>query len=391
METRELGNTGMQVGVVGLGCEGLLDKAPDYYAEALDMMEARGANCIDLYSPSPALRSNLGAALKGRRDRFVLQAHLCTAWVDGQYKCIRDLAKVRASFEDQLARLGTDWLDIGMIHYVDSAATWKRVIDDGILDYARGLKKSGVIRSIGLSSHNPLVALEAVQGGDIEVLMFSINPCYDLQPPGEDVEQLWNREKYASPLVNMDADRARLYEACMERGIGITVMKAFGGGDLLHEERSLAGVALSAHQAIAYALDRPAVACVLAGAHNLKELGECLDYGAPGIPDADYAEALASFPRISWKGHCMYCGHCAPCKEHIDIALVIKLLNLAEAQKAVPETVREHYRALPVNADACSQCGVCETRCPFDVKIREHMARARQVFRQGGATPEAGL
>lgn len=390
MEIRKLGNTGIEVGVVGLGCEGLLGKEPAYYVEALDMMEAHGANCIDLYSPSPDMRSNLGAALKGRRQKFVLQGHMCTVWEDGQYKCTRNLAKVKASFEDQLARLGTASLDIGMIHYVDSTATWKRVVEDGILDYARGLKKDGTIRAIGLSSHNPLVALAAVEEGGIEVLMFSINPCYDLQPPDEDVEQLWNREKYASPLVNMDADRARLYEACMERGVGITVMKAFGGGDLLHKDRSLAGVALTAHQAISYALDRPAVATVLAGAHNLAELEECLDYDGPASPDADYAEILASFPRISWKGHCMYCGHCAPCKEHIDIALVIKLLNLAEAQPEVPETVREHYRALPVKADACSECGVCETRCPFEVKIREQMARARQVFGQG-VTPGAGL
>ena len=380
MEIRELGKTGIRVGVVGLGCEGLLGKDPAYYVEALGMMEAHGANCIDLYSPNPDMRSHLGAALKGRRERFVLQGHLCSVWEDGQYKCTRDLAKVKASFADLLARLGTDYVDIGMIHYVDSPATWKRVVDGGILDYARELKKAGTIRAIGLSSHNPIVALAAVEAGDIEVLMFSVNPCYDLQPPDEDVEQLWNREKYASPLVNMDADRARLYETCMERGVGITVMKAFGGGDLLHKERSLAGVALTPHQANSYALDRPAVATVLAGAHNLTELEECLDYRGPGSPDADYAEVLASFPRISWKGHCMYCGHCAPCTEHIDIAMVIKLLNLAEAQPSVPETVREHYRALPVRADACSQCGVCETRCPFEVKIREQMARAQQVF-----------
>ncbi|MBD5627080.1 MAG: aldo/keto reductase [Desulfovibrio sp.] len=380
METRELGNSGLTVGVVGLGCEGLLDKAPDYYAKALDLMEGAGANCIDLYSPSPDLRTNLGRAMRGRREKFVLQGHLCTVWEDGQYKCTRDLQKVRASFEDQLKRLGTDWLDIGMIHYVDSLANWKKVEEGGILDYALGLKKQGVIRALGLSSHNPKVALKAVEEGAIEVLMFSVNPCYDLQPADEDVEQLWNREKYKQPLTNMDADRARLYETCMERGVGITVMKAFGGGDLLHAERSLAGVALTAHQAIAYALDRPAVACVLAGARSLGELEECLSYGAPGSGGSDYADVLARFPRISWKGHCMYCGHCAPCTEHIDIAMVIKLLNLAEAQNAVPETVREHYRALPVRADACSQCGVCEMRCPFEVKIREQMARAREVF-----------
>lgn len=302
MELRSLGTTGMRVGVAGLGCEGLLDKAPALYTEALDMMEARGANCIDLYSPGPAMHSNLGAALKGRRGKFVLQGHLCTVCEDGQYKCTRNLEKVRAAFADQLARLGTEYLDSGMIHSVDSAENWRSVAEGGILDYARRLRQAGAIRAIGLSSHNPLVALEAVREGDIEVVMFSINPCYDLQPADEDVEQLWNREKSARPLVNVDADRARLYETCMERGVGITVMKAFGGGDLLHAERSPAGVALTPHQAIAYALDRPAVACVLAGAHSLKELGECLDHGAPGSPDADHAGVLGGLPPYQLEG-----------------------------------------------------------------------------------------
>jgi hypothetical protein len=94
--------------------------------------------------------------------------------------------------------------------------------------------------------------------------MFSVNPCYDLQPAGEDVEQLWSDDAYAEMLTNMDPDRQRLYETCQRQGVGITVMKAFGGGDLLNAELSPAGVALTAHQCIAYALSRPAVCVVLA-------------------------------------------------------------------------------------------------------------------------------
>lgn len=380
MEIRELGNTGIKVGVIGLGCEGLLNKDADFYGQALDMMQKAGANCIDLYSPNPEMRSNLGKALKGRRKDFVLQGHFCSIWEDGQYKCVRDLEKTKISFEDQLARLNTDYLDIGMIHYVDSEKSWEQVKNNGILAYAQDLKKAGVIRAIGMSSHNPIVALQAILEAKLEVLMFSINPCYDLQPADEDVEQLWNRQKYQGQLVNMDADRAKLYQSCLELGVGITVMKAFGGGDLLYADKSLAGMALTAHQAISYALDRPAAACVLAGAHNLKELEQCLEYANCTEKDRDYAAVLAKFPRISWKGHCMYCGHCSPCKAHIDIAMVTKLLNLAETQSEVPETVREHYKALEHKADECEECGICESRCPFEVKIRANMAKARKIF-----------
>ncbi|MFQ8898834.1 MAG: hypothetical protein ACLR71_12030 [[Clostridium] scindens] len=91
----------------------------------------------------------------------------------------------------------------------------------------------------------------------IDVLMFSINPCYDLQPASEDIETLWDEKSYEKPLVNMDKERQELYETCQRLGVGITVMKAFGGGDLLSSELSPAGKELTPYQCLHYALTRP--------------------------------------------------------------------------------------------------------------------------------------
>ena len=68
---RELGKTGMRVGIVGMGCEGFLEKTPEQVSEFIDVMQAHGANCIDLYSPNPDMRKNLGLALQGRRQDFI--------------------------------------------------------------------------------------------------------------------------------------------------------------------------------------------------------------------------------------------------------------------------------------------------------------------------------
>ncbi len=76
----------------------------------------------------------------------------------------------------------------------------------------------------------------------------------------------------------------------------------------------------------------------------------------------------------------MYCSHCAPCPKQIDVASVTKFLNLARAQGKMPETVREHYEGLERHAGECVQCGVCETRCPFEVSIVENMKQARELF-----------
>lgn len=380
MNIRALGATGIRVGEIGMGCEGFIGKTRQEVREFLDVMERSGANLIDLYSPDPEMRSALGEAIAGRRDSFVLQAHLCTIWKDGQYERTRDIGEVRQSFEDQLARLGTSWVDIAMIHYVDSVSDWNAVESGEVMRYAQALRREGRARAVGLSSHNPAAARLAVESGKIDVLMFSVNPCYDLLPANEDVERLWAAESYAGPLVNMDPEREALYEACQRRGVGITVMKAFGGGDLLSAALSPAGKALTPYECLHYALTRPAVAAVLCGARTLDQLKDALAYETASPGEKDYAAALAALPKISWQGHCMYCGHCAPCPSGISVAEVTKFLNLARAQGETPETVREHYRALSHHASECVRCGACEKRCPFGVPVRENMAQATEIF-----------
>lgn len=377
---RELGNTGLNISVIGMGCEGFSEDGYAMARRLFDTAHRLGVNYFDLYASDPEMRRAVGRALRGRREKFYIQSHLCSVWKNGQYERTRSLAETTRAFDEMLAQLETGYLDVGMIHYCDAMSDWERIVKNGILDYARELKAAGRIRHIGLSSHNPQVAERAVVEGRIEVLMFSVNPCYDLQPAGEDVEELWAMKNYEGRLTNMDPDRQRLYETCQRLGVGITVMKAFGGGDLLDSGLSPARVALTAHQCIHYALSRPAVATVLAGARTTDQLIESAAYCDASDAERDYAAALASFPRISWEGHCMYCGHCAPCPVQISVADVTKFLNLALAQGKLPETVREHYAALERHGSDCIGCGACESRCPFGVQIRKNMEKAAEVF-----------
>jgi predicted aldo/keto reductase-like oxidoreductase len=169
-------------------------------------------------------------------------------------------------------------------------------------------------------------------------------------------------------------------------------MKAFAGGDILDEKLSPAGAALTPAQCISYALSRPAVATVCSGARNMEQLEESIAYVNAGAEERDYAEAFAAFPRVSWTGHCMYCTHCHPCPAEINIADVTKFMNLVIAHNEsngihegsegfrVPDTEREHYRVLAHHAGDCLACGLCETRCPFGVAIRDNMKHAEAIF-----------
>lgn len=380
MEYRTLGRTGIQVSAIALGCEGFINKSAQEVKADFDFAIDRGINFVDIYSSNPDLRTHIGQALEGRRDRFVIQGHLCTTWENDQYLRTRDPRKAIESFESLLKQLRTDHVDVGMIHYVDAEQDFHKVFDHEIIEIAQRLKAEGKIRHIGMSSHNPIVATMAVKTGLIDVLLFSINPCYDLLPPNEDVDVLFDQQSYAGALHNIDPVREQLYALCEREGVAIDVMKVFGGGDLLDRENSPFGCAFTPVQAINYALTRPAVSAVMLGCKTQDEIAAAVAWCQASPEERDYTSVMTHLDRFSWRGHCMYCGHCAPCTSKIDIAAVNKFYNLTVAQGEIPETVREHYKALEHHASECIACGACETRCPFDVKIIESMKRAAQRF-----------
>lgn len=72
MRCRTLGRTGLQISEIAMGCEGLVDQSYETVCAFVGEMEAAGVNCIDFYSPNPVLRSHLGQAMRGRREKFIL-------------------------------------------------------------------------------------------------------------------------------------------------------------------------------------------------------------------------------------------------------------------------------------------------------------------------------
>ena len=325
------------------------------------------------------MRSNIGAAIAGKRERWIIQGHFGSTWQNGQYVRTRDMDKVVPAFEDLLERLGTDYIDLGMIHFVDEEAEFHRIMEGEFLTYVKEQKAKGVIHHIGMSTHNPRVGILAALSGEIEMLLFSVNPAFDLLPATEDMEQYFSEESYEAGLGGIHPDRAELYRLCEQRGVGITVMKGYAGGRLFSESTSPFGVALTPVQCIHYALTRPAVASILAGYDTPEHVLAAVAYETASEEERDYASTLAVAPRHAYAGQCTYCGHCAPCPKGIDIAMVNKLYDLAVMQPQVPESIRAHYQALTARAEDCIACGNCEKRCPFGVPVVQRMEKIKAL------------
>ena len=379
MRYRRLGKTEVMVSEIGFGGEWLERMDLEGVKAIIKACEEQGINILDCWMSEPNVRSAIGSCIRDTRDKWYIQGHIGSTWQDGQYVRTRELPKVKAAFEDLLARLGTDYIDFGMIHYVDSEKEWEEIVTGPFLEYVHELKEKGIIKHIGFSSHNPRVAKLAVLSGEIEMMLFSINPAFDLMPPTENLDDYF-AEDYDASLAGMAPERAELYRLCEQYDVGITVMKGFAGGRLFHEKTSPFGVALTPVQCIHYALTRPGVASIMAGYSEPGHVLEAAAYETADEQQKDYASVLASAPHHAYSKKCMYCNHCKPCPAGIDIAMVNKLYDLAEMQDSVPSSVRAHYMALEKNASDCIACGGCETRCPFGVEIVERMRRTRELF-----------
>ncbi|HYF75249.1 MAG TPA: aldo/keto reductase [Candidatus Nitrosocosmicus sp.] len=383
MEYRKMKRNGFNVSVIGLGCEHLINRSAQEVDAVVKTALENGVNILDLFMPQPEVRDNISKALTGLRDKVYMQGHLGTIMEDGQGKRSRDLEKCRLSFEDYLRRYKTDYVDIGMVHFVDTEEDFKIVFEGGLYEYAMKLKEQGVIRSFGISSHEPTTALKAVKNGYIDVLMFSINPAYDMLAAKTDVYDFFKDLTYQNGnLYGVNKDRAALYAACEEHGVSITVMKALGAGQLLNEKSSPFGKALTVPQCIHYALSQPSVCSALIGCVTPEEVLRAVSYTSVAAAERDFSGVLSRSPKYSMTGRCMYCNHCLPCPSHIDVAAVTKYLYLAKETHGnnVPDTIRDHYSSLKNSAKDCIQCGSCESNCPFGVKVIENMKEAIEIF-----------
>ena len=206
----------------------------------------------------------------------------------------------------------------------------------GVIRYIQDLKEAGVVRHIGLSSHTPALANRVLDMGVLDMLMFSINPGYD-----------YRKGDYGIGDVD---ERMALYRRCEKEGVGISVMKAFSGGQLLDAKTSPFGQALTEYQCLQYALDKP--------------------------EETDYS-VIGNFAPKDANGKCVYCNHCKPCPAGLDIGLINKYYDLSRAGDRL---AHNHYEKLEKKASDCLKCGHCNHRCPFHVDQISRMESIAAYF-----------
>lgn len=363
MEYRRLPD-GTDISVIGIGVGNYAyEKVTGAEIEKIfSVAFAGGINFFDTCMSASYPAEAIAKAIRGKRESLVMQNHLCVAYPDGEYRHTTKLSTVKDAFAAELKKYGTDYSDIGILHFVDEDKDIDLMVENGLVDYALTLKKEGIIRNVGFSSHTTQVARKMLDVADFDVLFFGVNIGYDYEPAGSG--------------LRLSAERKELYQTCAKRGIAITVMKPFGNGQLLDDRVSPFGRALHPHQCLQYVLDRPAVVSSLCGALNAEEMAEKLRFCEAAAAERDYS-FIAGLQTMDMAGGCTYCNHCAPCPAGIHIGQVNKYYDLAQVGDRL---AAEHYHALTKHAGDCQSCGLCSSRCPFHVDMKSHMKEIEKYF-----------
>ena len=379
MKYREIGKTGLRGSIIGLGCEHLDGKPYRQVKETIDAALEKDINIFDVFMPGKEIRGNIAKALGHNRKKVMIQGHIGSTDVGKQYDICRDLPVAQRYFEDMLLIFG-GYIDFGMMFFIDSEIDYSEVFDTGFADYVQRLKKQGDIGHIGFSSHSTEMAMRVIETGLPEILLFAINPAFDLYPAEKNVlDELLDGINPAA-FRGFDPRRAALYKLCEQKGIGITVMKALGAGKLISKEYSPFRQPMTVPQCIHYALTRPAVASVLLGCKTRDEVFDATRYLETDESERDYTPVLSTL-RNDFRGNCVYCSHCQPCPVEIDIATVNKYLDIALLdEKHIPPSIFAHYGSLTNSGKDCTRCGNCESRCPFGVPIMDRMETAAKIF-----------
>ncbi len=231
-----------------------------------------------------------------------------------------------------------------------------------------------------MSSHKTGAAMRAVLSGQVDVLMFPVNPLFDVLPGETELMSLWKPDPYDSVKDKAALElraRRELFLECRRRGVAIVAMKPYAAGWAFNANNPT-GAALTPVQCIEYASTRPGVSVVLPGCRNVAEVEAALAWLDATEEEKDYASSLG---KGGWSvaGACMYCDHCLPCPAGIDVEAVTKLLDAA-GKGGGDAALAGDYGRLAAKASACVECGDCETRCPFGVGVRGNMRRAAELF-----------
>ena len=366
---------GKPISQLGYGCMRFTRKGGsiDYEKAEREVMLAieKGVNYFDtayLYPGSEELMGRIFAE-NNCRDK------VCIATKLPQYM-MRSAAAIDKTFNEELSRLRTDYIDYYLMHMFTDIAEWEHLRTLGIEDWIQRQKADGRVRNIGFSYH-----------GETEMFLKILN-AYD-----------WDfcQIQYNYLDEHSQAGRRGL-RAAAEKGIPVIIMEPLRGGKLVDlPDKAKEALAADSHGytpaelGLRWLWDQSEVACVLSGMNSEEQVLENCRIASEAEPghltqeDLSVVEQIRQIIREREKVGCTGCRYCMPCPRGVDIPGNFYYYNLKYMEKS--SRTRFEFaqnmglRKEPGFASQCVGCGKCEQHCPQHISIREKLKEADRALR----------
>ena len=328
-----MGKTGLKISRLGFGGIPIQRISREETKMLIHYLAEQGINYIDTARGYTVSEEYLGYALEGIRDRFVLATK----------SMARTAQAMEQDIEISLNNLKTDYIDLYQIHNPTLEDLEKVTAPGGALEALQKAKAEGKIGHLGITLHSADLFARAVELDWVETVMF--------------------------PYNIVETQGQELIAKCTEKNIGFIAMKPLAGGAID-----------DARLAIRFLVNDPNVSVVIPGMATVEEAQQNISAAADqSVLTAQEQEKVEKIRRELGTNFCRRCRYCEPCTAGISIYSVF-LLEGYHNRYGLQDWAKARYNAMSAKASDCVDCGVCETRCPYNLPIRDMLQKAKEIF-----------
>ena len=331
MEYRILGKTGLRISRMGFGGIPIQKIDAEGTKALMHRLKDAGLNYIDTARAYTVSEEYLGYALEGIREHFVLATK----------SMARDKAAMAKDIDTSLQNLRTNYIDLYQIHNPNAAQLEQVTAPGGALEALMEARQAGKIGHIGITLHSVELFRQCLELDWVETIMFPYNI---VESQGEE-----------------------LIRRCTEKNIGFICMKPLAGGAIDDATLAMRFIAANEH-----------VTVVIPGMAEEAEIDQ--NIAAVEDPSPLSPEELAKIQTIRdtlGTQFCRRCNYCAPCAVGINIPMVL-LVEGYLSRYGLSDWAAQRYAGMEKKASDCIECGLCETRCPYQLPIRQLLKNAAE-------------
>jgi predicted aldo/keto reductase-like oxidoreductase len=362
LQKRTLGRTGLQVSIVGFGGTWISQLSMDDAVKVVRRAYDLDINYFDTAKLDGDSEEKIGTALQDVRNECVFATKTAS----------RTKSESLTDFKSSINRLKTDRLDLIQLHGIDDEKTLEKAMGpNGSLEMCKKARSEGLVDYIGVTGHKPRVLARAIETNEFDTILVPLNVV-----TRQALEELIPLAKELNigvvVMKPLSAKTSKLITCLYEPSLSLLSdepeLKAMLGQDTGSMVRS----------ALRYVMAQN-VSAVVTGLKSVEEVETAAKIGDEyrGLTIDEKSRFKVEFT----EKYCRDCGLCLPCPQNLDVAAILRFHTLYNTY-GLENWAKKLYGGLEVDVASCSECGECESKCPYELPIMHLLSEAQACLKQ---------